>query len=300
MARDFLLRFFGMLILAASCLFLGWQVKAVWAQISLSTVPATLMETTALVAMAYPGLLFLLALAWWRLLQTVGLKRAPTLRACWRIFLRMQAAKYLPGNVFQYLGRVEMLGRRGVSRRAVAVSLVHESVLLAAVALLLGAGGLSQAVMTLGELKGRFMAVAAACLVGLPMLWMLHRYLAGAKGGRVALGASWLTAGVLYALFFLGMAGALWLLAQRMGHALPVGMCLAAATVPWLLGFITPGAPGGLGVREAVMLALLKPVLPAVDALVLVLAMRLVTLFGDLFALPWSYLPLRDEGGVWP
>lgn len=288
-------RLLGVLLLAVSSLFLVWQVMAVWQKLPQLSVSAAFVRAVVAAAFGYTLPLSLLAMAWGGLMRVLSPDHHLPWSRYWRIFMRMQAPKYLPGNIFHYVGRVELLGRQGVPRQTAVLGLVHEGVLLAAVALVFGAAGLWLTSMALGEFTTRFSVVAAICLGALPVLWIFYRRRAGEWRKTVMLGRAWLLAGTLYLLFFLFMAAVLWMLAQLAGHALPPGLCLAAATVPWLLGFVAPGAPGGLGVREAVMLMLLKPVIPAVDALLLVLALRLVTLFGDLLALPLSYLPLRGE-----
>ena len=54
----------------------------------------------------------------------------------------------------------------------------------------------------------------------------------------------------------------------------------------WLIGFITPGAPGGIGVREASLLIATTAIMGAGPALLFAAATRIVTLGGDaLFAL---------------
>ena len=57
----------------------------------------------------------------------------------------------------------------------------------------------------------------------------------------------------------------------------PVGM----AALAWMAGFVTPGAPAGLGVREAVLLALLERLLTPQQALLVVVLWRVVTTLGD-------------------
>lgn len=50
----------------------------------------------------------------------------------------------------------------------------------------------------------------------------------------------------------------------------------------WVIGFLAPGAPAGLGVREGLMLALLSFSYTAPDALLIVIALRLATTLGDI------------------
>ena len=54
-----------------------------------------------------------------------------------------------------------------------------------------------------------------------------------------------------------------------------------AYAAAWVLGFIMPGAPGGLGVREAVLLAAFDPIYGSGVAVGLTLSPRLVTTLGD-------------------
>ena len=50
----------------------------------------------------------------------------------------------------------------------------------------------------------------------------------------------------------------------------------------WLAGLLTPGAPAGIGVRELVLVLLLKGIVPEAELLLAVLLSRLVTVGGDL------------------
>ena len=60
------------------------------------------------------------------------------------------------------------------------------------------------------------------------------------------------------------------------------GLALAGAYVlAWLIGLATPGAPAGLGVREMVLLFLLKGVVSESDLILAVLVGRIVTVVGD-------------------
>ena len=49
----------------------------------------------------------------------------------------------------------------------------------------------------------------------------------------------------------------------------------------WVAGFLTPGAPGGLGVREAILVAALDPIYGGAPALAVTVCLRLVTTAGD-------------------
>ena len=280
----------GGFILLASCLFLFWQAKDVWQHLANLSIPVAFVRVTAIASVAYAGMLSLLALAWAGMLQNLAPANAPSYGECWRVFMRTQVPKYLPGNIFHYLGRVELLSRAGLPRTTVMLSLLYEGFLLMAVATLLGAFGWWQTSVAKDGAMEHFPLIALGCIAVLTLLWIFQHRRARALGGVGAPGRSWMVASVYYALFFLMMAGVLWTLALFAGQALPFSLCLTATAVPWLLGFATPGAPGGIGVREATMLMLLKSALSPEDGLLLVMAMRLVTLLGDVWALPLSYI----------
>ena len=48
-----------------------------------------------------------------------------------------------------------------------------------------------------------------------------------------------------------------------------------------MVGYVVPGSPGGLGVREAMMVVLFTPLTGAAVAAGLAVSMRLTTLLGD-------------------
>ncbi|MET0003287.1 MAG: hypothetical protein ABW087_06640 [Candidatus Thiodiazotropha sp.] len=56
---------------------------------------------------------------------------------------------------------------------------------------------------------------------------------------------------------------------------------LSAFAISWSVGFLTPGAPSGIGIREAILILLLTPATSDANALILALLFRLVTIGGD-------------------
>jgi hypothetical protein len=66
------------------------------------------------------------------------------------------------------------------------------------------------------------------------------------------------------------------------------------AAAAWLGGFVVPGAPAGLGVREAILTAGLELAGYGSTALTVAIGYRLITLAGDvIFALVGFALPKR-------
>ena len=54
-------------------------------------------------------------------------------------------------------------------------------------------------------------------------------------------------------------------------------------SLAWVAGFIIPGAPGGIGVREVVLIFFLSPIIGEPEGIAVAIALRFVTLLGDIF-----------------
>jgi glycosyltransferase 2 family protein len=223
----------------------------------------------------------LLALGWAmlvRLASAAPLRRAPLFVG----HLRAQLAKYLPGNVFHYAWRHLSARREGAGHRALALALGLESVLIVASAAILALGVVSDPRIDALAPWARHLAWAAPFLaitawVGIGVI--------GRRGGHERLAPA-RTAGPLSAVFVLDLvffvlaALSLRLLCEQPG-ALPLPAWCGWFALAWALGYATPGAPAGLGLREAVLALGLAPVLGEAQALALALACRLVTVAAD-------------------
>src|SRR5690606_21065797 len=66
------------------------------------------------------------------------------------------------------------------------------------------------------------------------------------------------------------------------GSGFPFLQLCGAFAAAWVVGLLVPGAPAGLGVREAVLLVLLGEVMPTADAVVAIALLRVATTLGDL------------------
>lgn len=178
-----------------------------------------------------------------------------------RIYARGVLMKYLPGSIFQYVSRQVEGAKTGIEHKLLAKSVVVE----------VGLHLLSS------------MSVAAACLIfeRLPVVAVASA--AVVVGASLASRRPLLTALAFQILAF----GAFALAAALIGAAvLPAGASLAhfAALflLAWLAGFVVPVAPGGIGIREAALLALAGASLPAAGLMAATLALRASSIAGDL------------------
>ena len=195
----------------------------------------------------------------WRVVVDPGHRQSP--RDMARIYARGVLMKYLPGSVFQYVSRQLEGARSGIEHKLLAKSVVVE----------------------VGLHLVSSMSVAAACLA-------FDRWpVAALVAAGLVIGLS--LAGrrpLLAALAFQIVAfGGFALAAMLVGAAvLPSGTSLshfaALFLFAWLAGFVVPVAPGGIGVREAALLALAGASLPAAALMAATLALRGSSIAGDL------------------
>ncbi|MCB1018184.1 MAG: UPF0104 family protein [Acidimicrobiales bacterium] len=189
-------------------------------------------------------------------------------------FLVTQTAKFVPGSVWQHVGRVGTSPRLGVPKRVTAGALLVEVGASVAAALFL-AGLLGTAgpllVDDVGPVVRSLEVVAgAAALLIVPLL-------ASRAGARVA-GGPLLSSGGLAAV--VGLHVAVWAGYGSAAALLSVGLdgpflpTVGAFCLSWVAGLVVVGAPAGLGVREAVMAAALTPVAGADVALAVTIGSR--------------------------
>lgn len=217
-------------------------------------------------AVGYAVLLVMLARAWAGCAS--GLTGNP-----WSLVLRVYGpgiiAKYIPGSVFQYASRQVLGARQGWSQAGMARSSFLEALIHVPSALSVAA-----AFMLLEGLPGIAMIAAAGAI------------LAKFPSGALVQAIGWQLC------FFSGFGSIVYVLAAY-ALALPNPATIAALfMIAWIAGFLVPVAPGGLGIRESVLLVLAAPFAPAAGLAVFAILTRLVTITGDaLCGLVAYYLP---------
>ncbi|HLU97904.1 MAG TPA: lysylphosphatidylglycerol synthase domain-containing protein [Thermobifida alba] len=276
----------------------GLALRARWAEAgaALAALPPWTVAGALAAAMAGLGAQLL---AWRALLADLGSPLPLPVAA--RVMFVGQLGKYLPGSVWAFVAQVELARDREVPRRrgaaatvlAVAVTLVV-NLLVAAVLLPLAAAEAAQRWWWVLGCVPFLLAVLHPRVV----TWLLHRALrlagrlrADADPELDRLGGRGMAAAVGWSLASWGPLGVhVWLLTAGVGGGWD---SWAAATggyaLAWTLGVVAVFAPAGLGVREAVLVAALAPVLDPGSALVVAALSRLVMTAADLL---WALLCL--------
>ena len=237
--------------------------------------PGLFVLATVLLALSY-GLV-----AW---LWGVALHRAAGTRVATgaRIWFLSNLARYVPGNVWSYVGAVELARREGVARRTTLAVMALTQVLSVGVAVAAGLPVLVAERARLGRpaLLGALVVAAGAALAALfrrQLLDLARRRLPGfdpadltpSAGTVVLLVAGYALYWAVTGLAFAALVASLYPLDPG-----DVPLVVAAYAAAYAAGFLALLTPAGLGVREGVLVVALAPVLPAGPALVVALLSR--------------------------
>lgn len=177
------------------------------------------------------------------------------------IYGRGVLTKYLPGSIFQYISRQVGGQRAGLPSAALVKASIDEAVIHIAASLSVAALLLIAGERPLLAGAAAIALMAALHLVGTPRLRVLAVQMLAFAGFGLAAA---ITAATLFPISSDWFSfGGIFLLA-------------------WLAGFLIPVAPGGLGVREAALLAMAGALVPVPEALAAVLALRVSSIIGDL------------------
>ena len=214
-----------------------------------------------------------------------------------RIWLVVNLGRYIPGKIWSVAGLVALSQRAGVQPWAAAAS-----------AFAVQAVGLGSAVALVGAATPSatspwrlvLAALIAAAVIAF-LAWDRAARAVSRLGGPAAafrplpLGAvassaalallSWMTYGLSF-----------WLLERGLGipGALPLNVAAGTFAIAYILGLLAVIVPGGVGVREVVLIGLLTPALGAGGAVALSVASRILLTLTEVLA-PAAVL-LLDRG----
>lgn len=292
-------RYFGLLLsLVATVAFAAYAARTLRGQDLSQFVSLKAISGIVIAAIGSSVVIPLSALAWQRLLKDTGVDKSWSELSI--IMSITQLAKYLPGNVGQHIGRAAMSIGRGIPVRPYTVSVMVEAVLALVAAIIVGVTGCGLSGMSAGILErhgtGKLSTIVIlACALLLAIILARHalpivlrrlkpdRDPDSAKNVLPGNGAL-LFALVTYVLNYavLGAGVVIMVLMLLPGQHSQWLLLTGSFALAWVVGFLTPGAPAGLGVREGIMLALLQSTYSGPDAILIVIALRLATTLGDI------------------
>ncbi len=247
------------------------------------------------------GLLILIYCLPWRGFVRVYTGARPPFLLSSYILSKSNIMKYIPGNIFQYVGRNELALRLNLSHSDVALATVTD--VMVSVAAVFGVGALFYG-DSLRRVFSEYSApittaflILLAILIATAILIIMNRRIQSyvrkifsRNPGQTLRAISFSL--LFYAVNILINAG-LFLLVLMTIIGMEMSPSRAAVIVgayllAWLAGFLVPGAPGGIGVREAVFTLLLGSEAGLQGVLAGIVVYRVVTTVGDLFGFAFA------------
>ncbi|MTJ13512.1 UPF0104 family protein [Anabaena sp. UHCC 0187] len=230
-----------------------------------------------------------------------------------QVYLKTNIAKYLPGNIWHYYGRIMAAKNANIPTDIATLSVLLEPLLMLAAALIIIVLFGSQLVVN--NLK--FNLIILQCLALIIVLAILHpRFLNPA----IQLLNKWKNKKsdqenqlidsfiiqqypvkpLLGELVFLGLRATGFILTMLALNSLTwaqIPLLVGAFSCAWVLGLIVPGAPGGLGVFETTAILLLQYHFPAALVISAIAFYRLISILAETAgaALAWLFERIHSE-----
>ncbi len=234
--------------------------------------------------------LFIQALTWWVLISS---HHTISMADAYRTYFRSLVARYLPGGVWVLFARTVMTAQLGIPKARVAFLLYIEALLaITSGSLIVLGGGFTVGLPSIGYLLFGVMLLTGTLLLSapqylLPIVERLGKKISVASlRGSVIVGAgilmlvSWLGFGISFSLLLSGLMP---------GIHLSIPAATVAFAASWVVGFVLLFIPSGLGIREAVMVLLLDPIIGFAPALAAAVGFRLLYMLAEVihFGLTW-------------
>lgn len=213
--------------------------------------------------------------AWHIMLLNYATKPFPYITSYY-YFAKTEISKYLPGNIFHFIGRQALASKIGISQVEMAkISLLFSFLLLVGTVIsstffAFLSNGIPAYILTLMGLSSTIIIIAVIYMYPsfpISKKITMNIYLAisvALQGIMLGIIIMYQSDGFTSELFF---------------------QCISIYIVSWLIGFVTPGASGGLGIREGTFIAIAAylHINIASDIIIFsVLLVRLINIFVDI------------------
>lgn len=290
-------KLFFLFLTISSLIFLSYRMYKNWELIKVSLGSNPILPILLLASFGYFLITALLPKSWQSLLSLLTGKNISYINA-YIIYGQTQIAKYLPGNVFHFVSRQVNADRLGVNQGSTLISSFIETVsyLLVAViiSLLLHALGFEFGVEIINKLILVFSIILVLTILFVVFFPGLNKILRNNTAFKkftsevtstpteirrklpyyfFILFVFFLLTSLLFALFIYRF--------DHSGSNVSLFSLFPIFCLSYAIGLVTPGAPAGLGVREAIMVVTLTPLIGNANATLLAVLFRMVTVIGD-------------------
>lgn len=198
----------------------------------------------------------------------------------YRIIGISQIGKYLPGNIGHIIGRTFLSKQHSISLKDVTISILYESLLLIYTGLLISIGYFyyfKQIDLGIDNKIIIYSLVIISVLILFTMVFNKFRFINFITKKNILLI-------ILLNIFSFIILGLILYIIQYLliNESIPLIKLIIAIAISFVGGFLVPGSPGGIGIREFIFVTLLSTDINQGIALSMIITLRLITVLGDI------------------
>ncbi len=260
-------------------------------------------------SIGYAVNVFISSYAWKSTLEFINKEKIP-FHEILTVYAKSNIGKYIPGNIMQFAGRNILAGKLGFKQLDITfcsiieiVMLLFTDCVLSLVFAMKSFKGVLKALsykINTNLIYGILIVIILAIAV---VIWLLVK-----KSGIIKNYKHFFTINFIKLLCKLFCIYSLTLIIPGIflvmilklvlgaSMSLPIIMItISGSMISWVVGFIVPGAPGGIGVRESVILLILAPTFTNNIVLLAAILLRIASTFGDVIAFLLSPYAFVDK-----
>jgi glycosyltransferase 2 family protein len=286
-----ILPWFGRLLMLFGIIFVAKKLGYYLSVFSQSLLKPIFWQTTLTLSLIYGIAQLLNAFGWMFLLRA---QRVWHFVLRWKevysLYGKTQIAKYIPGNIFHFVGRHILTNKQGLNHATLVVANGMEILFQTLSASLISFLAIRRIVEIAHPYIGlKIGHIIIACfgliaILGFALLFRNHDVI------KIYKKFHWQYLIVSQACYFtfLIFASFLFLVTLAITSESLVtilkdwNLIMGGYAIAWLVGFLIPGAPAGIGIRETILLILLMGCLSESNLLKGIIMFRIVTLLGDI------------------
>lgn len=232
---------------------------------------------------------FSLSLGWRKILEQLTNRNLPK-KEIENIYIKTNLSKYIPGNVMQFVGRNLLAKEYDIPQDTVALSTMYEIGLLGLIggSIILLSGQL-KIIIDIISLKYFLLIIVVVGILGICCLFFklndkVNTYLRNVNYRNIGLCIKKVAIYYMTGLILMGLSFVIVLYTFHSGEIKlsNIFIFVGAFIVAWFIGFITPGVPGGIGVREAILMIYLGSLFTSIYIMEIVAIHRAITIFSDI------------------
>lgn len=260
-----------------------------------------------LLVMLHGANIFIFATSCYTIAVNLYSQKKISLPKVMRVYCKSSLYKYIPSNIMHFVGRNQLAIDENVPHSDIILATITEiaCLIMAAViiTLLCGINQFKLYAQTMGaDPFKKALPVICICIISflaaaallISFRHKLRGYISRYQAAFTCGGAKKIVKILMLCVVRLTINAVIFMLCLNLlSHGLPANMYMQVVSlfiVSWVIGFLMPGAPGGLGIREAVMCFFLSGIIGQENILYATLVYRVICILGDIISYFYSLL----------